>query len=186
MQSERHNATSPSHNLRIAAENRTDLPSKHHAKPDTRRFAGIFPLEAPDAVSIDCGDTTQEERNDSDDLSRLEFAVTLDKSTQVASTASVDQNSALSAAQQIIACYRAVHGSDHAPGCARMETRERGLPRIPDDQRSMYTLATAADTQSTMDLMWRPKPKVHMRRTDQRALMQAVCYPLARISSWTQ
>ena len=158
-----------------------DLRAIPHMKPDTRRFAGIFPLDAPETASVYSGGTTHEEQHGSDDLSRLEFVAAFDENasaSQVASTASMDQGSTLSAAQQIIACYRTVHGGDHAPECApSMETGEKELPQIPDDQRSMYTLAASVDPQSTMDMMWRPKPKVHMRRADQRALMQAVRSP---------
>lgn len=185
MQSEHPNAVS--RNLRIATENHTDLRAGRRMEPDTRRFAGIFPLEVPEAVSAD-GDATHEGHDsdsDNSDPSRWEFISILDENTstaQVASVTSVDESSALSAAQEIIACYRAVHGSDHAPGSATTEIKEKGLPQVPDDQRSMYTLATSVDTQSTMDMMWKPKPKVHMRRTDQRALSQAVRCPLTRIS----
>lgn len=184
MQPERPNAVS--RNLRVATEYHADLRANQHAKPDTRRFAGVFPLEVPEAVSVDCGDGIHEEQKDSDGLPRLESAAVPDKNlptTQAESIASVDD---FSAAQQIIACYRAVHGSDHAPECATTETREKGFSRFSDDQRSMYTLSASADTQSTMDMMWRPKPKVHMCRTDQRALMQAVRCPLTRISHWAQ
>jgi hypothetical protein len=187
MQSERPNAVS--RNLPVATEHHTDLRANQHAKSDTRRFAGIFPPEAPEVVSVDCGDGIREEQKDSDALPRSESVAAPEKNTpttQAASVASVDEGSALSASQQIIACYRAVHGNDHAPECATTETRENGLSRISDDQRSMYTLAASADTQSTMDMMWRPKPKVHMCHTDQRALMQAVRYPLTRISHWAE
>ena len=175
MQSDRPNAVS--RNLRIATEDHTDLRANQHAKPDTRRFAGIFPPEVPEAVSVDCGDGIHEEQNDSDDLSRSEFVAALDKNASTIRAASVtneDESSTLSASQQIIACYRTVHGSDHDSECATTETREKELSQISDDQHSMYTLAASTDTQSTMDMMWKPKPKVHMRRTDQRALMQAV------------
>ncbi|KAG8213139.1 hypothetical protein J3R82DRAFT_11544 [Butyriboletus roseoflavus] len=124
------------------------------------------------------GDAAHEEHNsDFDDPSRWEFVSAFDKdisTTQVTSVESADESSTLSTAQEIIAWYRAVHGSDHAPESATTEIKEKGLPQIPDDQRSMYTLATSADAQSTMDMMWRPRPKVHMCRTDQRALIQAI------------
>ncbi|KAH0833185.1 hypothetical protein J3R83DRAFT_12214 [Lanmaoa asiatica] len=185
MQSEHPNTVS--RNPRIATGNhKADLRTSQHTKPDTRRFAGIFPLEVPEAVSVDCDDATHEEHNnDFDDPSRWEFIVAPDKNTsttQITSTASTDESSTLSAAQQVIACYRAVHDSDH-PECAMTEAKEKGLPQIPDDQRSMYTLATPADTQSTMDMMWRPKPKVHMRRTDQRALIHAQGQAIAMMHS---
>lgn len=180
MQSERPDTVS--RNFHITPENHTDLRAAQHAKPDTRRFASIFPVGVPEVVSVDCCDATHEEHNDdSDDPSRWQLVAMLDNNTsaaqaQVVSVASVDQPATLSDAQQIIACYRAVHGSDHAPECASTEINEE-LSQLPDDQRSMYTIATSVDTQSTMDMMWRPKPKVHMRRTDQRALIQAVRSP---------
>lgn len=184
MQSEHPNAVSRNH--RTATEDHTDLRAGRRMESDTRRFAGVFPLEVPEAVSADCGDTTHEEHDsdsDTSDLSRWEFISILDENTsttQVASVTSVDESSAPSAAQQIIACYRAVHGSDHVPESATTEIKDKGHPHVPDDQRSMYTLATSVDAQSTMDMMWRPKPKVHMCRTDQRALIQAVRCPLTR------
>lgn len=183
MQSERHNAVS--RKLRTAAEDRTDLRANQHAQPNTRRFASIFPLEVPEAVSADCGDATHEEQN-YDDLSRSESVAALDKdtsTTRVPSVASVgeSESSTFSAAQQIIACYRAVHGSGQAPEDATTESSEKGRSQVPDDQRSTYTLAASADSPSTMDMMWRPKPKVHMHHTDRQALMQAVRCLLARI-----
>lgn len=182
MQSEYPNTIS--RNLRIATENHTDLRASHHVGPDTRRFAAIFPVEVPEAISVDCGNATHEEHStDSDDSdpSRWEFVSMLDNDTstaQVTSVTTVDEGSALSAAQQIIACYRAVQGSNRTQDSATTEIKEKQLPQTPDDQRSMYTLATSADAQSTMDMMWRPKLKVHMCRTDQRALMRAVSCPL--------
>lgn len=170
-----------SRNPRVVTEN-------YHSKPDTRRFAGIFPLEVPEAVSVDSDD--EELNSDSDDPSRWEFVSALDQNisttTQVTSVESVDESSTLSTAQEIIAWYHAVHGSDHASESATTEIKEKGLPQIPDDQRSMYTLATSADAQSIMDMMWRPKPKVHMRHTDQRALIQAVRFPLTHVSYLVQ
>jgi len=188
MQSERHNAVS--RNLRTATEDHTDLRANQHAKLDTRRFASIFPLEVPEAVSADCGDATHEEQN-YDDLSRSESVAALNKNTSTAQDPSVasvgeSESSTFSAAQQIIASYRAVHGSGPAPEDATTEASEKGLSQVSDDQRSMYTLAASADMPSTMDMMWRPKPKVHMRRTDRQALMQAVRCSLTRISHSAQ
>lgn len=157
-------------NLRTAA----DLHANDHAKPDTRRFGAIFAPAVSGAIATDRGDATNEaERDeDSDDLARR-----LDSNTSIAqvdSLASVGQSSSLSAAQQVIASYRAMHGDDHASGRATTEITEKELPKVPDDQRSMYTLATPASAQSTMDMMWKPQPKVHVHRNDQLALIQAV------------
>ncbi|KAG6373333.1 hypothetical protein JVT61DRAFT_6476 [Boletus reticuloceps] len=183
MQSERHKAASPI--LRIVTDGHADLRINQHAIPDTRRFASIFPLEVPEAASADCGDASHEEQDDTDDLSRFEFVAALNKNasaSQVASVASADQSSTLSAAQQVATRYRAVHGSDHVPERVTTETGER-VSQIPDDQRSMYTLAASSDTQSMMDMMWRPKPKVHMCRADQRALMQAQSQAIAMMNN---
>ncbi|KAF8428876.1 hypothetical protein L210DRAFT_885732, partial [Boletus edulis BED1] len=180
MQSERHKAASPI--LRIVTDGYADLRINQRAIPDTRRFASIFPLEVPVAASADCGDASHEEQDDTDDLSRFEFVAALNKNasaSQVASVASTDQSSTLSAAQQVVTRYRAVHGSDYAPEHVTTET----VSHIPDDQRSMYTLAASSDTQSMMDMMWRPKPKVHMRRADQRALMQAQSQAIAMMNN---
>jgi hypothetical protein len=148
--------------------------------PDTRRFGGIFLLEVPEDVSVDCGDPTDEaEHGDSDldAISQWAFYAEVDNlttTTQAPSAPSTDQGSTISAAQQIIARYRAINGDDHELDCGNMGGNEKDLPRIPDDQRSMYTLITPGDAQSSMDMMWRPKPKVHMRRTAKQELDEAV------------
>lgn len=185
MQSERSDTISC--NPRTISGNHSGLRAMQHAKPDTRRYASIFPLEVPDAVTVGRRDAAHEEHdNASDDPSRWQLIAWLDNNTsaiptQVASVASADEHPTPSESQEIIAAYRAVHGSDHAPECASTEINEV-LSQIPDDQRSTYTIATSVDTQSTMDMMWRPKPKIHMRHTDQMTLIQAVRSPPTQIT----
>ncbi|KAH7884344.1 hypothetical protein F5I97DRAFT_1929223 [Phlebopus sp. FC_14] len=146
--------------------------------PDTRRFGAIFHSHIPDGVSADCGDSDEEDdADDEEDLSQWEFRATLadtDNTTVSASTCGTAEGSCISAAQQIAARYRAAHTSSPPPQDEDdADVREKALPRIPDDQRSMYTLATMGDAQSTMDLMWRPKPKIQMRKRDKQELADA-------------
>ncbi|KAF9223630.1 hypothetical protein BS17DRAFT_817256 [Gyrodon lividus] len=152
-----------------------DTHTEHDTKTDTRRFGGIFLLEVSEDISVDCGDATNEEYGDSctDVISQWAFCADHKTTTQTPSAPSTDEGSTISAAQQIIARYRETHGNDHEPDYGSPEGNEKDLPRIPDDQRSMYTLATSGHAQSTMDMMWRPKPKVHMRHRYQRELVEA-------------
>ena len=165
-----------SHHLCTTTEDYHDLHVNQYAKPDTRRFASIFPLVVPAVVPADRNYATPDSYDDFyDDLSRRQLVAAPSNNTsstqvQAASVASVDTPNE---AQQVIACYRAVHGGGHASDYASTEINE-GLSHVPDDRRSIYTIATSMDTQPMMDMMWRLKPKVHMHRADQRALIQAV------------
>ncbi|KAF8839648.1 hypothetical protein BDN67DRAFT_745446 [Paxillus ammoniavirescens] len=156
-----------------------DLHTWDELNPDTRRFGGIFRLEVPEDVSVDCGDSTDgTEHGDSDPdaISQWAFYSEVDNlttTTQTPSAPSADQGSTISAAQQIVARYRAINGDDNELASGHMGDNEKDLPRIPDDQRSMYTLITPGDAQSSMDMMWRPKPKIHMRHTAKEELDEA-------------
>ncbi|KIJ66840.1 hypothetical protein HYDPIDRAFT_26257 [Hydnomerulius pinastri MD-312] len=162
----------------VGTSHEDDRHAHVEAKPDNRRFGAIFQLDIPENVSVNCGDDSDEEYSDShsytDEASQWEFCrknASID-STQAPSSAEESSASTISAAQQIIARYRATHESDNHEE-ADTDTDEKELPRLPDDQRSMYTLATSGDAQSTMDLMWRPKPKVHLHRKDRQELVDA-------------
>lgn len=140
---------------------------------DTRRYAGIFPFDISEVDSVDCNDVTQEERDDDFVCpSRSRFVSKHDNDTtisqvRVASVANIDERPLSEDS-----CYRR---SYHATEYGSTEVDE-DLVQIPDDRHSTCTVATSADSQLAMDMMWRPKPKIRMCPTDRIELIQAVCF----------
>ncbi|KAI6129874.1 hypothetical protein EV401DRAFT_717055 [Pisolithus croceorrhizus] len=145
---------------------------KRELRVDTRRFGGVFHIDAPEVVSVDCGDDSGEDDNCTASESQWEFhaTATLD-STQVSDAPARDStvescSSNLSAAQQVVAHYRASQ--------IRKEQshvyRDKQLPPFPDDSNSMVTTNPVIDSESTLDMAWRPPPKIHIASSIQQEL----------------
>ncbi|KAG6331538.1 hypothetical protein ID866_7548 [Astraeus odoratus] len=138
---------------------------------DTRRFGTVFPPDAPENESVDCGDDPGDEDDCTMSESHWEFHATVSplvSQSQVGGSSEDSYPSTSSAAQQVIDQYRAAQLGRHRPHAPR----EKELPTFPDDQRSMVTLNSPEPT-AELDLTWRPPPKVHVHSSTKEELEYA-------------
>lgn len=152
--------------VRLEAEQNCEL------RVDTRRFGTVFHMEVPEVVSVDCGDDSSEDDNCTAWESQWEFHATVTSdTTQVSDTparaSTVEScSSTLSAAQQVVAHYRASQVKKEQSHVYR----DKQLPPFPDDSNSMVTANPVIESESTLDMAWRPPPKIHMASSIQQEL----------------
>ncbi|KAI6042493.1 hypothetical protein EDC04DRAFT_2600826 [Pisolithus marmoratus] len=148
---------------------------KCEPRVDTRRFGAVFHIDVTETISVDCGDHSSEDDNCTISESQWEFNATVaSEATQVSDTPARDStvescSSTLSAAQQVVAHYRALQiRKDQS-----RTYRDKKLPPFPDDSNSMVTTNPVTDSESTLDMAWRPPPKIHMASAVQQELDDA-------------
>ncbi|KAH7925820.1 hypothetical protein BV22DRAFT_1194850 [Leucogyrophana mollusca] len=165
----------PDHVVHSGNQRKTRVHAHVDIEHTAKRHAGIFKhLDIPE--SVDAGSDEGESTDDCTDTeSNWEYvaprlAESISGGSDSTSKTCVAQTE-LSAAQAIVAHYRAAQLEE---ACSRNEVQEKDLPQIPDDARSMYTLASSpAEAQSGLDMLWRPEPKVRLRRNDNQDLAEA-------------
>ncbi|KAI6025845.1 hypothetical protein F5J12DRAFT_810741 [Pisolithus orientalis] len=139
---------------------------KCELRVDTRRFGAVFDMDVPEDISVNCGDGSSEEDDQCTmSESQWEFHATVaSHTTQASDTPAGDStvescSSTLSAAQQVVAHYRALELRKEQSRAYR----EKELPPCPDDSNSMIP-------ESTLDMAWRPPPKIHIASAIQQEL----------------
>ncbi|KAH7909437.1 hypothetical protein BJ138DRAFT_231844 [Hygrophoropsis aurantiaca] len=137
----------------------------------------IFALDVPESIYIE---SDEEEEGCDDDCTDTEsqWEYTPASPAQMAPgrpeaiSNTYEKDSEPSAAQAIVACYRAAQMEKR--DASEHKRRDKALPDIPDDVQSLYTLSRASmDTQSLVDLKWLPQPKVRLHSTDAPDLIEA-------------
>lgn len=146
---------------------------KCELRVDTRRFGAVFDMDVPEDISVNCGDGSSEEDDQCTmSESQWEFHATVaSHTTQASDTPAGDStvescSSTLSAAQQVVAHYRALELRKEQSRAYR----EKELPPCPDDSNSMVTANPTIDSESTLDMAWRPPPKIHIASAIQQEL----------------